>query len=304
HRGHREPERGEIALEDGLRLGRAAVAVPPQHVVGSVPVDVRVAPAGHQHYGSTLQRERYSCKHTPRGYTVDRSATPTGGERGGDVSEPATHEHDEHARHGHDHDHEATGPVAEDEQRAGADAAHAAHAAQADGADQADQADRAHEPHHGLETGDDHAAHGDHGPQGDPEHDAHAAHASQGPPDHRGHPGHGPQGAHEPGHGAEESHAHTGHPGDPSPPHPGVHPGHDHAGHGGVERFRRLFWILLVLAVPVVALSPMFAAVIGYTVPEGTTWVPRVLGTVVYAWGGAPFLTGAVSELQIGRAHV
>src|SRR5690606_12429001 len=142
-----------------------------------------------------------------------------------------------------DHDHEATGTVAEDGQRAGADAAHAAHAAQADGADQADQADRAHEPHHGLETGDDHAAHRDHG-------------------DHGG------------------------------------HAGHDHAGHGGVERFRRLFWIMLVLAVPVVALSPMFAAVIGYTVPEGTTWVPRVLGTVVYAWGGAPFLTGAVSELR------
>ena len=217
------------------------------------------------------------------------------------MSEPATHEHDEHARHGHDHDHEATGPVAEDEQRAGADAAHAAHAAQADGADQADQADRAHEPHHGLETGDDHAAHGDHGPQGDPEHDAHAAHASQGPQDHRGHPGHGPQGAHEPGHGSEESHAHTGHADDSSHPDHGDHgghAGHDHAGHGGVERFRRLFWIMLVLAVPVVALSPMFAAVIGYTVPEGTTWVPRVLGTVVYAWGGAPFLTGAVSELR------
>src|SRR5690606_27357350 len=227
HRGHREPERGEIALEDGLRLGRAAVAVPPQHVVGSVPVDVRVAPAGHQHYGSTLQRERYSCKHTPRGYTVDRSATPTGGERGGDVSEPATHEHDEHARHGHDHDHEATGPVAEDEQRAGADAAHAAHAAQADGADPADPADRAHEPHHGLETGDDHAAHGDHG-----DHGGQAGH------DHADHPDHGDHGG---------------------------HAGHDHAGHGGVERFRRLFWIMLVLAVPVVALSPMFAAVIGYT---------------------------------------
>src|SRR5690606_41495099 len=97
---------------------------------------------------------------------------------------------------------------------------------------------------------------------------------------------------------AEESHAHTGHADESSHADHGGPAGRGHAGHGVVARFRRLFWIMLVLAVPVVALSPMFAAVIGYTVPEGTTWVPRVLGTVVYAWGGAPFLTGAVSELR------
>ena len=86
----------------------------------------------------------------------------------------------------------------------------------------------------------------------------------------------------------------------------GAHAGHtDHAGHGGhaghVARFRRLFWINLALAVPVVALSPMFAMILGYTVPPGLLWVAPVVGTVMYAWGGWPFLTGAVAELRARR---
>ena len=57
---------------------------------------------------------------------------------------------------------------------------------------------------------------------------------------------------------------------------------------------------MLVLAVPTVALSPMFAMILGYTVPAfpGAQWVSPVLGTVMYAWGGRPFLTGAVSEIR------
>ncbi|GAB3623077.1 heavy metal translocating P-type ATPase [Mariniluteicoccus endophyticus] len=85
------------------------------------------------------------------------------------------------------------------------------------------------------------------------------------------------------------------------------HAGHDdhgsghggHAGHGDhVGQFRRLFWINLVIAVPVVALSPMFAMLLGYSVPGWAGWAAAVLGTVMYAWGGTPFLTGAWSELK------
>src|SRR5699024_4975147 len=80
------------------------------------------------------------------------------------------------------------------------------------------------------------------------------------------------------------------------------HEGHGHGGHGDhgdhVAQFRRLFWIMLVLSVPTVALSPMFADLLGYTPPGGTAWIPAVLGTVIYLWGGRPFLTGAVSELR------
>ena len=79
------------------------------------------------------------------------------------------------------------------------------------------------------------------------------------------------------------------------------HDGHGHGGHAGhVAQFRRLFWIMLLLAVPTVALSPMFAMILGYAVPDvpGAQWVSPVLGTVMYAWGGRPFLTGAVSEIR------
>ncbi|TLP98675.1 heavy metal translocating P-type ATPase [Nesterenkonia salmonea] len=57
---------------------------------------------------------------------------------------------------------------------------------------------------------------------------------------------------------------------------------------------------MLVLAVPVVGFNEMFADVIGYSLPEAAWvwWVSPVLGTVVYAWGGWPFLTGAVSEVR------
>jgi Cu2+-exporting ATPase len=77
-----------------------------------------------------------------------------------------------------------------------------------------------------------------------------------------------------------------------------------HAGHGGhgdhVAQFRRMFWTMLVLAIPTVALSGMFAMILGYTVPDfpGSQWVSPVLGTVMYLWGGRPFLTGAVSEIR------
>ena len=108
------------------------------------------------------------------------------------------------------------------------------------------------------------------------------------------------------------SHRHGEHHGGTSPAmahdHHAGHNGHgEHAGHGGhaghgdhVGQFRRLFWIMLVLAVPVVAVSTMFAMLLGYALPEAAWvgWVSPVLGTVMYAWGGAPFLTGAVSELR------
>lgn len=85
----------------------------------------------------------------------------------------------------------------------------------------------------------------------------------------------------------------------------GGHDGHEgHSGHSGhgdhVGQFRRLFWIMLLLAVPVVGLSMMFSMILGYSLPDAAwvAWVSPVLGTVMYVWGGAPFLTGAVSELR------
>ncbi|MEZ5111685.1 MAG: heavy metal translocating P-type ATPase [Microbacteriaceae bacterium] len=86
--------------------------------------------------------------------------------------------------------------------------------------------------------------------------------------------------------------AHAGH---------GGHGGHDgHDGHGDhAAQFRRLFWIMLAFAVPVIAFSPMFAMLLGYPLPGGVTvWISPVLGTVMYLWGGAPFLRGSIDEIR------
>ena len=90
------------------------------------------------------------------------------------------------------------------------------------------------------------------------------------------------------------------------------HAGHDahgdhadrHAGHGAHgEVFRQKFWISLALSVPVVVFSHMFADLLGYTVPDfpGASWIPPVVGTAIFFYGGAPFLTGAWSELKSRR---
>ncbi|MCK9795236.1 heavy metal translocating P-type ATPase [Isoptericola sp. 4D.3] len=125
---------------------------------------------------------------------------------------------------------------------------------------------------------------------------------SQGETVHHVQPSHG-----EPGGGRGPS----GH-GDGEPDHLGhaVHRGNerhsgDHAGHAGhgadhVAMFRRLFWIMLLMAVPTVLLSDMFAGLLGYDLPDvaGLAVVSPLLGTVIYLWGGWPFLTGAVSEVR------
>ncbi|WP_336628234.1 MULTISPECIES: copper-translocating P-type ATPase [unclassified Microbacterium] len=118
------------------------------------------------------------------------------------------------------------------------------------------------------------APHGPHAePGGHAPHAGHAAHARHG--DHDTETGHGDHGT-----------------------------GGGHGGHGDhVAQFRRLFWIMLVLAVPVVALSPMFAMLVGYEVPDLLVLraVPPVIGTVLFVWGGRPFLVGAVGELRARR---
>lgn len=114
------------------------------------------------------------------------------------------------------------------------------------------------------------------------------------------HPHAHPEHEHEmPSHGGQvKVDDHSGHP---------EHAGHSaHAGHSGhgdhVGQFRRLFWINLVLAVPVVLLSPMFAMIIGYEIPDGPVrFVAPVIGSVMYVWGGRPFLQGAVGELRARR---
>ena len=57
---------------------------------------------------------------------------------------------------------------------------------------------------------------------------------------------------------------------------------------------------MLVLAVPVVAFNDMFAHLIGYSLPEAEAirWISPLLGTLMYFWGGWPFLTGGAGEIR------
>jgi P-type Cu2+ transporter len=77
-----------------------------------------------------------------------------------------------------------------------------------------------------------------------------------------------------------------------------------HHGHGGrgdhAAQFRDRFWISLALSVPIVVFSEMVGDLLGYVPPQfpGATWIPPVLGTVLFAYGGRPFLVGGWSELR------
>ena len=87
----------------------------------------------------------------------------------------------------------------------------------------------------------------------------------------------------------------------PQPGSPGDHG--SHAGHGDdAAVFRDRFWLPLVLAVPVAAFSGMFQALAGYRAAFPGSWlISPVLGTVIFCYGGWPFLAGAVTELRSRR---
>ncbi|MBB2948270.1 Cu2+-exporting ATPase [Actinoplanes lutulentus] len=75
--------------------------------------------------------------------------------------------------------------------------------------------------------------------------------------------------------------------------------GHDkHAGHDP-EVFRRKFWLSLALTVPIVVTSEMVMDWFGYMLDfPGIGAVGPVLGSVVFVYGGWPFLAGAAGEIR------
>ena len=76
--------------------------------------------------------------------------------------------------------------------------------------------------------------------------------------------------------------------------------GHDrHAGHSP-EMFRDRFWLSLVLTVPVVLWAEPVQTLLSYEAPQfpGSAWIPAVLSTVVFFYGGLVFLRSAWGELR------
>ncbi|MBT2731807.1 copper-translocating P-type ATPase [Carnobacterium sp. ISL-102] len=83
--------------------------------------------------------------------------------------------------------------------------------------------------------------------------------------------------------------------------HSGMNHNGGHAGHHAmmIEDFKKRFWVSLILAVPISILSPMFQMLFGYDIRFlGSDILLFVLSTILFFYGGKPFLTGAWTELK------
>ncbi|TET98623.1 MAG: copper-translocating P-type ATPase, partial [Candidatus Stahlbacteria bacterium] len=79
-----------------------------------------------------------------------------------------------------------------------------------------------------------------------------------------------------------------------------VHSHHDHHAHM-VADFRKRFWISLIITVPILVLSPMIQTLIGLGDSirfVGDLYILFLLSSVVFFYGGYPFLKGLFDELR------
>ncbi len=82
------------------------------------------------------------------------------------------------------------------------------------------------------------------------------------------------------------------------------HNGHNHHSHQDhhrmmIEDFRKRFWISLIITIPVLLLSPMIQQWLGLDWQfQGDKYVLFGLSSVIFFYGGFPFLKGLVDELK------
>jgi len=81
------------------------------------------------------------------------------------------------------------------------------------------------------------------------------------------------------------------------------HSEHDHQSHHRMmmEDFKKRFWLSLVLTLPILFLSPLIADLLNYSSVidfTGSMLLLWLLSTVVYLYGGKPFLKGFAEELR------
>lgn len=71
----------------------------------------------------------------------------------------------------------------------------------------------------------------------------------------------------------------------------------DHSMHMG--NFKQKFWLSLILAIPIIFLSPMMGVDLPFqfTFP-GSDWLVLILASILFFYGGQPFLSGAKMELK------
>ncbi|NJE04685.1 copper-translocating P-type ATPase [Thermococcus sp. M36] len=117
---------------------------------------------------------------------------------------------------------------------------------------------------------------------------AHEAHTHE---EHTEHKGHKHMEHEHEGHGHKHGHEHEGHEGHK----------HSHAEHHRMmmEDFKKRFIISAILTIPILLLSPLIQNFLGFTFTfRGDHYVLFVLSSVVYFYGGWPFLTGMRDELK------
>lgn len=80
------------------------------------------------------------------------------------------------------------------------------------------------------------------------------------------------------------------------------HESHDHnQGHHAhmIEDFKKRFWISLVITLPIVVLAPMIQGLFGYDLRfNGDRYVQFVLSSIIFFYGGWPFLKGLADEIK------
>ncbi|MGX7386016.1 copper-translocating P-type ATPase [Aerococcus urinaeequi] len=92
----------------------------------------------------------------------------------------------------------------------------------------------------------------------------------------------------------EHNHDHHNHSG---------HGDHGHGGHGAhmMADFKQRFWVVLVLSIPLAIIAPMLMHLFGYHIDfPGQGLLEFGLATVVFFYGGKPFLSHAWDELKSG----
>ncbi|NOX89374.1 MAG: copper-translocating P-type ATPase [Calditrichaeota bacterium] len=163
-----------------------------------------------------------------------------------------------------------------------------------------------HEEHkHADHEGHDHHKHemtesSSHGHEGHEHHD-HADHEEHQHADHEGHDHHKHEMTESSSHD-HEGHEHHDH-GDHGGHEHGEHEGHNHHDHHAhmVADFRKRFWIALVITVPVLIMSPMIQKFLGLGEAlrfPGDLFISFILSSIVYFYGGWPFLKGLWTELR------
>lgn len=63
--------------------------------------------------------------------------------------------------------------------------------------------------------------------------------------------------------------------------------------------FEKKFWISLILAIPILLMSPVMGTNLPFQLSFiGSNWVVMIISTILYFYGGMPFLSGAKEEIK------